>query len=353
MNPPKEALLKILRDACRAPSGDNVQPWRFSWNGAALKVYNVPGLHNPYLDSEERGAYIAHGALLENLVIAAPHYGYEASVNLFPDVQESDLVAVCHFTSCTPRDEPLYAAIAKRATNRRPYEARPLDSEARGALLETQLPENVTLLLVENPETRAVLAPRISAIERLLLGHAVLTKAFFAHIVWTEREERTKRSGFFLKTMEFNPVQTFVFKLASKPWFMRAFRMLGLPSLIAKEDAKLYGGGSALGGLRVSKFSPEEAIALGRALERVWLNATAHGLALQPLFGTTMMGYKSRRGTVPFLSPAERAAIEEDARVLESTFGNAHDTPTLAFRVGYAQEPSAYTSRKEPNVVYS
>ena len=318
-----------------------------------LSLYNIPGIHNSYLDFEERGAYIAHGALLENLAIAAPHYGYNVSIMLFPDQGMPDLVARVAFAPSATYDDPLYASIQRRATNRRPYASRALASDARAALKDVAMPEGMTLVLIEDAAKRETLAPHISAIEQLLLGHAALSSAFFAHIVWTKREERARRSGFYVKTMEFNPVQAFVFKLASKPWLMRAFRKLGLPALIASEDAKIYGGGSALGGLYAPDFSKTSALALGRALERVWLTATTHGLAFQPLFGTTMMGYKSRRGEAMFLSDAERAAIEVSALSLETAFRNTRDTPTLIFRVGYAQEPSAYTSRKEPNIVYN
>ena len=163
MVPDNTILLEILRDACRAPSGDNVQPWRFRWDGSTLSLYNIPDIHNPYLDFEERGAYIAHGALLENLAIAAPHYGYNASITLFPDLGVPDLVACIAFAPSVAYDDPLYTAISKRATNRRPYASRALTSDTRVALRDVAMPKDITLILIEDTTKKEALAPHISA----------------------------------------------------------------------------------------------------------------------------------------------------------------------------------------------
>ncbi|MDI6789725.1 MAG: nitroreductase family protein [Thermodesulfobacteriota bacterium] len=39
---PKDILLKIVEAGIWAPSGDNCQPWRFTWNSQKLLLLNVP-----------------------------------------------------------------------------------------------------------------------------------------------------------------------------------------------------------------------------------------------------------------------------------------------------------------------
>src|SRR3989344_4164659 len=114
----------LLQLAAMAPSGDNSQPWRFVVDRTTVHIYNIPGRDNPYLNFDQSGSYIAHGALVENILIAAPHFGYRADLSLFPG---ADLVATVTLVEDTlTHRSPLFVCIGNRHTNRRPYQERPL-----------------------------------------------------------------------------------------------------------------------------------------------------------------------------------------------------------------------------------
>ena len=90
----KEIILNILKAAVRAPSGDNSQPWRFEVsNNNNIKIYNLPEKDNPIFNYKQRGSHIAHGALIENIIIAAKENGMNVKVNLFPQGTSSDFIA--------------------------------------------------------------------------------------------------------------------------------------------------------------------------------------------------------------------------------------------------------------------
>ncbi|MFA6503005.1 MAG: hypothetical protein WCT45_01975 [Candidatus Paceibacterota bacterium] len=348
---PNDTLVSLLKDACRAPSGDNVQPWRFRYDGSSLSLYNIPGIHNPHLDFDERGAYIAHGALIENLCIAAPHYGYAAAVTLFPDATDEHLVAQFRFSPQTQNDDPLYAAIATRATNRHPYKEDAIAQETFSALAASveQIPD-VRLVLVTGRNERVALARAVSRAEVVVLDHKPIADHFFADIVWTLEEEKRKKSGFFVRSLEFNPLQTFVFWLASKPRMMQFFRMLSLPRFIADQDAKLYATGAVTGGMFLKDESRESFIAAGRALERLWLTATEHHLGFQPLIGMSFIAYKSETGRSVLPSLLAREMHTALASAKQVLGGGKEEMLAILFRTGVAPAPSTYSSRKEPEV---
>ena len=310
-------------------------------------LYNIPGIHNPDLDFEERGAYVAHGAFIENILISAPHYGYAVTVDLFPDVCDPDLVACLSFTEREAYDDPLYPTLPLRATNHHPFQERPLNGEAAKAIASSVegIP-SVRLSLLTSREDREVVGRIASRVEVIILEDESITESFFSGMVWTTREERRRKSGLFVRSLEFNPVQMGVFRLASNPHIMRVFRKIGLPQFIAHQDAKLYATGSAAGGILVPDDSKESYLMAGRALERVWLTTTAEGLAFQPLVGTCFVAYKSEVGKVVLSDPHARdmhKTFIEMKRLLRAE----GEIPALLFRIGFAPVPSVRSSRRD------
>ncbi|MDP3028969.1 MAG: nitroreductase family protein, partial [Deltaproteobacteria bacterium] len=69
---PKDIIFKIVEAGTWAPSGDNCQPWRFTWNGQKLLLFNVLERDTSIYNSRQRASLIAHGAVLENMDIAPP-----------------------------------------------------------------------------------------------------------------------------------------------------------------------------------------------------------------------------------------------------------------------------------------
>src|SRR3989344_7562090 len=120
-------LESILEAALQAPSGENCQPWRFSIEKETICVWNIPSRDASPYNSGQRGSYVAHGALLENLSIAAKHFGYGAYISLFPDKSLEHLVATISLVKETPQDDTLYPFIFSRTTNRKPYRKEFLD----------------------------------------------------------------------------------------------------------------------------------------------------------------------------------------------------------------------------------
>src|SRR6185369_12487672 len=99
-----EIIDKILEAAVCAPSGENCQPWKFSVSDNRIYLFNVPERDDSLYSWGQRASYIAHGAAIENMSIAAETLGYKLSVELFPKSQGSNLVALLELVKDDPKE---------------------------------------------------------------------------------------------------------------------------------------------------------------------------------------------------------------------------------------------------------
>ena len=118
----EEKLTFLLRYAILAPSSYNTQPWNFNISGNEIDIFADRSGWLQVADADQRELYLSLGCCLENLLVAADHFGYNCSVTYFPGPR--DLVArVVLQPGARPTLDPrLFSAIPSRQTNRNPYE---------------------------------------------------------------------------------------------------------------------------------------------------------------------------------------------------------------------------------------
>lgn len=341
-----DAMREILMAGIQAPSGENAQPWRFKIEGEKAYLFNRPEADRSLYNFLQHGSYVAHGALLENVRIAAASQGYETVVKLFPDKQAVDLVATIEFKKAAPKREPLYDAIPKRATNRKPYDGSPLsETEKRELLAGTEF--SVRLMLVEDREKIAALAKAASINETMLIRNKNVHDFFFSHVRWTPEENELQPNGFYIKTLELKPPQAAAFKLFRRWGAAKLAARLGMAGAIGGDNEKIYNTASAIIAVVAKGSAPEHLVRGGSALERAWLTATKLGLSVQPMAGALFLAEGATAGNRGSFSDEERADLEATRRTFYGTFGvdSAKEHIVLAFRVGRGGEPSARAAR--------
>ena len=92
----QEKLAFLLNYAILAPSSHNSQPWKFNVSDDEILLYAARSRWLSVADADKREIYISLGAALENLIIAAEHFGYNCTVSAFPG--EEDLVVILDYT---------------------------------------------------------------------------------------------------------------------------------------------------------------------------------------------------------------------------------------------------------------
>src|ERR1044071_5740294 len=90
-------LAFLLRYAILAPSSHNTQPWKFAVSRDEIAIFVNKDRWLRIADPDQRELYASVGCALENLLIAAEHFGYGCQLTYFPEMLNQGLVATVEF----------------------------------------------------------------------------------------------------------------------------------------------------------------------------------------------------------------------------------------------------------------
>ena len=94
----REKMMHLLRLAVLAPSIHNTQPWKFSVDRGRIGIFADRTRWLAAADPDQRDLRMSLGCVLENLLIAARHYGYQPEVTYAPRATSPDFVAMVDLT---------------------------------------------------------------------------------------------------------------------------------------------------------------------------------------------------------------------------------------------------------------
>jgi hypothetical protein len=335
----------------RAPSGDNVQPWRFSLSGTTLHIYNEPARDRSLYNVGQVASLIAHGALLENLAVCAPGLGLAITEMDMPSaVGGSQPVASVSFAACDASPHPLERAVQERCTNRRPYKRTPIDSELIARVTDGVASADVGVHAAETEDTVSAVARTASINERIVLENQTLHRFLFANVRWSASHAQTTQDGFHINTFELQPPERAVFSLIRHWPAMRVAHAVGIPRVVSRANAQRYAASGMILAFSRLSDSPRTWVHVGRSFQRAWLQATAAGLAAQPLAGVPLLMERIRRGEGDALSPVHRSWIEQANAELTHLFDAGSAPLAIALRIGFSVEPTARTERLAPRI---
>ncbi|ABB32274.1 nitroreductase [Geobacter metallireducens RCH3] len=337
---------EILEAAVRAPSGENCQPWRFVMEGDVIRIFNIPDQDTSLFNLHQRASYVAHGALLENLSIAAPAFGYAPDISLFPDSHVPNLVAAVRMTEGPSFDDSLYPYIPKRCTNRKRYNGGALSAaESQTLLSVAERVPGGKVALTGSVQDKAEVAEVNALNDRLVFENEHLHAFLFEHVRWSDAEARERGDGLDIKTLELAPPDSLAFPLL-KSWPLVDFlKNFGVPRIIAGSARKLALSAAAIGVVSVPGKGDKDCIAAGRLIERVWLEATKLGLSFQLMTGITLLMRRVLDGETENISSQHGELIKKAYGTLANRFGVEDGSLFIMFRVGRCGPPSVYSMR--------
>ncbi|WP_434743399.1 Acg family FMN-binding oxidoreductase [Micromonospora sp. SH-82] len=146
-----EHLRAAVRDAVRAPSLHNTQPWRFRLHDGGIEVAVDPLRRLAVTDPSGWGARLSCGAALFNLRLSLAVAGRPARVRLRPYPNDPEVVARLvpdRPRPPTPAQRTLHAAVPRRFSNRTPFRPDPVPADLRWRLGEAARAEQCWLELV-------------------------------------------------------------------------------------------------------------------------------------------------------------------------------------------------------------
>lgn len=348
----RDDIQKIIADGILAPSGENCQPWKFEVKNNQICIFNVPEADTSLYNYNQKGSYVAHGALLENMAISAQQYGYRANVDLFPDSQKSDLVAIVNLDKDESKNDPLYQYLEKRCTNRRDFNGQKLTQEQKDILINTARETGLAeFIIIDDDQSLDNLGKALAVNERIIFENRKLHDFFYDHIIW-KKEEQSQAGGFYIETLEFLPHQLKGVKLF-KNWFILKVlnKLAGVSKMIVKENAAKYTKSGTFGAIVVSGQTNKDFVNAGRAMQRVWLAAMALGLSVHPCTGVLYLHERINAGDTGAFSKKHLEIINNAYNDISDIFGLKGRTAPMLFRIGHADNPTARAVRTRPNII--
>lgn len=277
----------VVEMASQAPSVHNTQPWRFTWDGRTLSVHEDPSRGLAVLDPSGRERLLSCGAAVLNARVAFAELGWAVEAAVRPTSAEPTLVARL---AVTGRHEPtederaLARAVPRRATDRDPFDNRPVPEHVLSALAHAANAEGAWVrLLGDEAEDDAVEL-------QVLLSHADDSQrsdpAYLAELAAWRREREAE--GIPAGALPSVPAER-----RGSSWVLRDFTAGDPPAPgAAAPDAATSADRAGdpprpehptVLVLGTPDDGPDDWVAAGQALAHVLLRATVDGVAAQPL----------------------------------------------------------------------
>ncbi len=304
----REQMKFLVRYAVLAPSSHNTQPWLFQLHDDAVDLRIDHSRWLKVADADQRELHISIGCALENLLVAAEHFGLGHAAVLLPDRSDPLLAAKIRISatgSTAPyRDDVLFDMLAVRHTNHGRYDGRPLPDHVHQCLLACCVEPEIVVHLTDDP----------------LIKQSVDKLAIKADAIQFARPEYREELSYWIGQGVFGT-----------SWLMSklgqfAVSHFNLGASVAQQDSELLNSSPVFGLIASAENDRGQQILAGQVYQRICLIAASHGIWCQPISHLTQ---------VPEIKQELSMAAPE---------GGVH--PQLPFRMGFAAAEKQHTPRR-------
>ena len=345
--PSRDDLRALVAWVTTAFSGGNCQPWTFTWQGGKLQLHHDRKRSESFLDVHDRASHLAFGSVLENLALAAPAMGLEPHVTLFPDARDPLWIAEVELRPGAVRVEPLLRHLPDRVTNRRIGARRPLEPDHHRHLDEAVRGDGCEVAWLTDPKQLDEIASVLGRADRVRMLSHRMHGEMMGELRWSLPDVERTRDGLDVATLELTPTDLAGMRMIQSWPVMKMVGVVGGGVGLERPTRKSIAGCSAVGLLTVEGTDPQAFVRAGRALQRLWLQATADGVAFQPMTSITYLFHRLVHAGGEGFSAAEAKELRALRERYEALFPlrPGRGEPML-FRVGYADPPSARSLRR-------
>lgn len=304
-----EAQLRfLLRYAILAPSSKNSQPWAFSVRGNEVRLLADLSQRQPVGDPDRREMYISLGCALENLLVAAEHFGLRHGVTYFPEPGNEESAAVVLFA---PGGVPSHAragatlsAILRRQNDNSLYRPVPLPEQLRLRLMACSMEPELRIYLTDDHHFHRWIEDLTGEADRIEFADPAFRKELGHWIkqgVFGDSPVMARLEGMAVSHIDF-----------------------GEP--VARQDHAIVESAPLLGLITAATDTHLMHLRTGQLFERIWLTATAMGVSVHPMSQT--MRRPELRSAVAELLPSSEWFPQHLFRVgFSSRHQENHRTP--------------------------
>ncbi len=270
----------VVYAALRAPSAGNSQPWAVSLDDTGMTV-TLDGSAPTRGDIARRASAVALGAMAHNIDVAAAARGVGG--NLTVTGSGSDLAL--HYSFGHGADPELARdidAVLGRATNRGPGDATPLSDGETDALTEaTRRAGGVARIITDNRHV-ARCGAVLAAYDRIRYLTPALHAEMVAEVRWPD-SDADPTTGLTLDTLGVAANTLGMLEVTRRADVMALLDEWDGGSALAAPTHTLVTSSSAVLAICQSGHTANDFVRGGRAVEAMWVRATALGLSICPV----------------------------------------------------------------------
>ncbi|MEC3951835.1 Rv1355c family protein [Nocardia sp. CDC153] len=343
---PESGIAAVLACAQRAPSGGNAQPWTLRADSRAVTISLAPE-RSSMMDIGYRGSALAVGAALYNARAAASAQGILGVSTIRADGPGLLTAELELGTGAESELSRNYPALLTRHTNRGDGTGAPVPSAVLTALEDIARFAGGELRWVSEREDLDAAAALLAESELTRYLTPAMHTEMMSELRWPGDDLRT---GMDLRTLDLAPDEVAKLEIARRADVMALLRAWkGGKALVEGTEAKIRSS-SAIAAVTLPMPSPDDPSELaayaraGETLQRVWIEAERHGLAVQPV--SPVFLFARRPGELHTVSPEFADTLTSlHARFLDLLGVPEHETMASILRLGYAAEPPVRSKR--------
>ncbi len=305
----KATIESLVADAIKAPSGGNSQPWKWVFNGNELFLFLDTERCSPYTDLNNWGAVLALGCATENLILSANSRGIGVVQEHLNQTEKFALKF--SFSSNGAQnvvpvyDSTLYDAVAHRQTNRNNSELKVLETSHKEDLFAAvNSIDGAELTIIENREDIRALADIIAEGDMIRFLNKFLYEELMMEIRWDKKHAIEQPYGVELDLFDITAKDKIGFKIAGS-WKVASFVKKIGGNALGDLSRKLLLNGSAVALITMPKIDNMNFFNGGMAIERFWLTAAKHDVAIHPFAALSYFFTRLETNSVDLFSAKE------------------------------------------------
>lgn len=280
--------------------------------------------------------------------LAAAAIGLCAEIEAFPD--RADPLLVFRLTlhpGPTAADPDLFAQVPLRVTNRRRGPRVTPTAEEVAGLRAAAAARRADLRLLTDPADLEAVGMVLGRGDRVRFLDEALHRGMMGEMRWTPAEAAATRDGIDVATLELPAADRAALRVVAAWPPMAYLGRVGAGGALERPARDAVAAAGGIGLLTTPGTGPASYFQGGRALQRVWLRASALGLAVQPWSVLPYLFARLERGGGTGLS----RPVCEALRALRADYRRHFpvapaDAELLLFRVGRAGPPAARSLRR-------
>ena len=337
--------MAMLPSAILASSPHNTQPWLFKISDKQIQVFadierNL-GSFDPYL----REMHIGLGCAVENIMIAAPGFGYRAQVEyqkakLTKALSRAGVVPVATIVlhKQTSAENPLFLEIPNRRTYRGEYlRDRAIGNDLLNRFKEEARSEQVELVLFSTDEARQLFDEvMLDATQQIVADYQMVhdSEEWFR---FKADDIQTYRDGVTMDSVGLPAAITLAAKMLPPMSPEKGHEIW----LNTTRDTHLASAPLTAMLVVSNRYAAEENLRAGRVWQRLHLMASKAGLSMHPM--NQPLEWADRLRELDRLSGQAGAGYMEKLGKLTAEYqGQA----TFSFRMGWAKNKGALSPRR-------